>query len=98
MSGEAMREITVEAVLNDAYDGAVRLLGDAQRFGFELKRLALAAGAEGKVSATLILRVPISADTRLVAARLARHPSVRHVDARPHAASALLDCAQGMVA
>ncbi len=97
MSGEAMREITVEAVLNDPYDGAVRLLGDAQRFGFELKKLALATRPEGMVSATLILRVPISVDTRLVAARLARHPTVSHVDARA-AASALLDCTQGMVA
>ncbi|MXQ10423.1 hypothetical protein [Microvirga makkahensis] len=90
-----MREITVEAVLDDAFDGAVRLLGDAQRFGFELKNLELAAGAEGLVSATLILRVPISVDARLVAARLARHPTVRHVDA---AASALLDREPSMVA
>jgi hypothetical protein len=96
MSGESMQEIVVEAVLNDPFDGAVRLLGDTQRFGFELQTLAIAAIAEGTALATLILRVPTSVDAQLVAARLARHPTVQRVDARA-ITKAILDC-PGLVA
>jgi hypothetical protein len=81
MSAEAMREITVEAVLNDPYDGAIRILGDAQRVGFELRSMALVTRADGVVSLTAILGVPITADVRLIATRLARHPAARHVEA-----------------
>jgi hypothetical protein len=80
MSAEPMREITVEAVLNDPYDGAIRILGDAQRFGFELRSMALAAEADGVVSLTATLCVPITPDVQLIAARLARHPAVRHAE------------------
>jgi hypothetical protein len=81
MSAEPMREITVEAVLNDPYDGAIRILGDAHRFGLELRSMALATKADGVVSLTATLGVPITADVQLIAARLARHPAVRHVEA-----------------
>ena len=60
MSVDLMREIVVEAVLNDPYDGAIRLLGDAQRFGFELQSLMLTARPAGMASATITLRVPTS--------------------------------------
>jgi len=97
MSEEATREIIVEAVLGDSYDGAVRLLGDAQRFGFKLKSLALADHSEGSASATLVLRVPVSVDAQLVAARLGRHPTVQRVEARV-TPTALLVLPEGMVA
>jgi hypothetical protein len=81
MSAEPLRETTVEAVLNDPYDGAIRILGDAQRFGFELRSMALATRADGAVSLTATLGVSITADVQLIAARLARHPAVRHAEA-----------------
>jgi hypothetical protein len=82
MSAEPMQEFVVEAVLNDSYDGAIRLLGDAQRFGFELRSFALAARADGTTSAVITLTVPISADAQLVATRLSRHPSMQRVSTR----------------
>jgi hypothetical protein len=76
-----MREIVVRAVLNDPYDGAIRLLGDAQRFGFELRSMALEAKADGTASATVTFHVPTSIDVQLVAARLSRHPAVQRTEA-----------------
>ena len=81
MLAGAMREIVVEAVLNDLYDGAIRLLGDAQRFGFALGSLVIAAKPDGTASATVTFHVPTSASTQLVAVRLARHPAVQRVEA-----------------
>jgi hypothetical protein len=81
MLAEQMRKITIEAVLNDPYDGAIRILGDAQRFGFELQSMSLTTNADAVVSLTAIFGVPITADVQLIAARLARHPAVRHVEA-----------------
>ena len=53
-----MRELVVKAVVNDPYDGLIRLLGDAQRFGFELGASMLETEADGSASVTLALSVP----------------------------------------
>ncbi|KLK90089.1 hypothetical protein AA309_27680 [Microvirga vignae] len=98
MRAEPMREIVVEAVFNDPYDGAIRLLSDAQRFGFDLQSLTLAAKADGIASAIVTLRVPISVDAELVSARLARHPAVQRVSARTDSGEVLLDCLQAVAA
>ena len=82
MSAEAMREVVVNAVVNDPYDGLIRLLADAQRFGFELRASRLGAEADGSASVTLTLSVPAHLDVELVAVRLARHPVVRSLDAQ----------------
>jgi hypothetical protein len=89
MSAEPMQEIVIEAVLNDSYDGAIRLLGDAQRFGFELRSFALAARTGGITSAIMTLHVPTSVDAQLVARRLSRHPAMRRVNARADIGEAL---------
>ena len=68
MSGEPMREVVVNAVVADAYDGLIRLLGDAQRFGFELRASTLSAEGDGSASVTLTLSVPARLDVELVAA------------------------------
>jgi hypothetical protein len=83
-----MREVVVKAVVNDPYDGLIRLLGDAQRFGFELGASMLETEADGSASVTLALSVPTRMDVQLVAARLARHPVVRSVDAEVAASRA----------
>jgi hypothetical protein len=80
MSVDLTREIVVEAVLNDPYDGAIRLLGDAQRFGFELQSLTLTAQTAAVTLATITLRVPTSFEAHLVAARLSRHPALQRVN------------------
>ena len=98
MSAEPMREIVVEPVFNDPYDGAIRVLGDAQRSGFEILTLTLAAKADGTASATITLRVPVSFDAELAAARLARHPAVQRVDVRADAAKAFRGHSQAMAA
>ena len=82
MSGEPMREVVVSAVVNDAYDGLIRLLGDAQRFGFDLRSSTLATEADGSASVTLTLSVPARLDVELVSARLARHPVVQSLAAQ----------------
>jgi len=98
MSVDLMREIVVEAVLNDPYDGAIRLLGDAQRFGFELQSLMLTARSAGMASATITLRVPSSVEAHLVAARLSRHPALQRVDACADAGKIVLNHTQAAAA
>jgi len=82
MAGEPVQEVVVNAVVTDAYDGLIRLLGDAQRFGFALRASTLSAEGDGSASVTLTLSVPARLDGQLVAARLARHPVVRSLDAQ----------------
>jgi hypothetical protein len=83
MSADAMRAMVVEAFLNDPFDGVIRLLGDAQRFGFALQGLTLRGTVDGIASATIAFEVPAAMDAQLVVARLARHPAVQRVEARP---------------
>ena len=82
MAGEPMREIIVNAVVTDAYDGLIRLLGDAQRFGFALRASTLSTEEDGSASVTLTLSIPVRVDVDLVAARLARHPVVQSLNAQ----------------
>jgi hypothetical protein len=98
MAAELIREIVIEAVLNEPYDGASRLLGDAQRFGFELRTFALAVGTNGTASVTITLGVSTSIDAQVVTARLARHPAVQRMDVWVDAGRALLDCPQAVAA
>ena len=90
MSGDPMREVVVGAVIHDPYDGLMRLLGDAQRFGFGL-RTAKLDEVDGVTSVVLTLSVPIRIDAQFVAARLARHPVVQRVDVQEGADRAGLD-------
>jgi hypothetical protein len=74
-----MRNVMVDAALNDTHDGLIRLLGDTQRFGFGLEALTLRGGTGSTAVVAIILSVPIEIDAQLVAARLARHPAVRSI-------------------
>lgn len=82
MPAEPMRDLVVQATLEDPFDGIIRLLGDALRFGTALRSLTLVAEPDGTASAQLALSVPAAIDASLLAARLARHPAVRDVDTR----------------
>lgn len=81
MSVEPMRDLVVRATLEDGFDGIIRLLGDALRFGTALQALTLVAEPDGSAAATLVLSAPVHLDARQMATRLARHPVVRAVEA-----------------
>lgn len=82
MPAEPMRDLVVQATLEDAFDGIIRLLGDALRFGTALRSLTVVTEVDGSAVARLALSVPAAIDASLLAARLARHPAVRDVDAQ----------------
>jgi hypothetical protein len=77
-----MRNVVVNAALNDTHDGLIRLLGDTSRFGFGLEALTLRSGTGSMAMAAITLSVPVRIDAQLVAARLARHPAVRSIHAQ----------------
>jgi hypothetical protein len=74
----------VRAVVQDAYDGAARFLGDSQRLGLQLYGFSIAANLENG-GARLMLRVglPAHLDQRQLLNRLHRHPTVIEVDMLP---------------
>ncbi len=80
MPAEPMRDLVVHATLDDAFDGIIRVLGDALRFGTALQTLTLAAEPDGTATASMTLSVPTRIDGQLLAARFARHPVVRDVE------------------
>lgn len=50
------RELKLEITVSDPYDGAVRLLCDAQRFGFQLMGFSLTPAAEMDTAIIMILK------------------------------------------
>ena len=88
MPAELMRDLTVHATLNDAFDGVIRVLGDALRFGTALRTLTLVAEPDGTAAATIGLSVPARIDGHLLAARFARHPVVLDVETEEESAAA----------
>jgi hypothetical protein len=83
MTAPAGQRTVFRARLNEAYDGAIRLLIDAQRFGLGLNAMTLATSASGEVEAMLTLEVPQGGSAAVIAERLMRHPVVRQVDVLP---------------
>lgn len=70
------KRITFEGTVSDAFDGASRLLFDAQRFGFGIRRFSLAAEPDGSGVIRIELTVDKSVDVGVVVARMSRHPSI----------------------
>jgi hypothetical protein len=83
MTAPAGQRIVFRARLNEAYDGAIRLLIDAQRFGLGLHAMTLETSATGETEAILTLAVPQGTGAAVIAQRLMRHPVVRQVDVLP---------------
>jgi hypothetical protein len=77
---ESMHVLELLAVVNDPFDGAVRILLDAQRFGFKLKELHLEHGNDGASTITLRLLVPAGSDAGHIRSRLARHAAVASLE------------------
>src|SRR5258707_15695885 len=84
MSEGTMREVVVRALIDDAYDGLIRLLDDARRFGFGLQELKLVTDANGVAAAVITLCAPNRVDAAFLAPRLARHPTALDPRARPN--------------
>ena len=77
MSAGTMRFVKFRAVVDDPYDGLMRMVGDAQRFGFALEQVALEAeGGVDRWAVLLALRVPHETDDSCLIARFLRHPTV----------------------
>ena len=80
--------VTFHMTVTDTYDGAMRVLADTQRFGFDLVSLDLQAGrnaGDHEADITLALSVAEELDPRLLAARFNRHPVVLRVRAESDA-------------
>ena len=73
------RKAVVSAFVDDAYDGVIRLLCDAQRFGFVLETLVVERGDTGDSSVVATFAVPATMDGDVIVARLSRHLSIKSV-------------------
>lgn len=80
---EHMDVLVLSTVLADPFDGAIRILCDAQRFGFALRELHLEplAGRRSKMNVELL--VPAGSDADLLTSRFARHGAVVSVEPSP---------------
>lgn len=83
MSQPVPHHVTFRAVLADPYDGLLRLLTDAQRFGLSLGAVALHSLPSGEAAAELTLGHAGDHEAGQIAARLARHPAVREIAVLP---------------
>jgi hypothetical protein len=68
--------IHLSVVVADAFDGAVRLLADAQRFGFRIRAFHLDAIKDKGAAIHITLGVSPETDPHGLLSRLARHPTV----------------------
>lgn len=77
-----MRQVSIEVDVDDALDGALRLLTDTQRFGLAVGSFALVPKAGAGASVKLMLDSAEGCDVGQLAARFARHPTVKRVATR----------------
>lgn len=85
----------IHAVADDGFDAAIRFLTDLQRFGFELSTLSVRSDGTARPCFAIELAVTQNPAIGDLAHRLARHPSVVHVNASrsspPDALAARID-------
>lgn len=70
----ARRRLEVEAATSDPYDGIVRLVTDAERFGFGLAQISMTTGPDSAAMIRMTLEVEPSIDCAVVTQRFSRHP------------------------
>ena len=73
--------IHIDASVNDAFDGLLRLIVDAQRFGFSLIDLATVRSADASASIRMTIDAGPATDCTLVASRFSRHPVIKTLTA-----------------
>jgi hypothetical protein len=71
------KRIVVHAIVDDAYDGVIRLLADAQRIRLILDHLQVVSAADSTTTLEAVMSVPAGMDIEHLAVRFARHPTVR---------------------
>lgn len=76
LSVAPMREHSFFIAVADPYDSVVRILSDAQRFGYGLLSLSLKVALKQQTCIVLTLIVPADANPDQIASRLNRHRAV----------------------
>jgi hypothetical protein len=71
-----LKPVVVRAIIDNAYDGVIRFLADAQRIGLVLEHLQVVS-ADSAVTLKAAMSVPAEMDIEHLAVRFARHPTVR---------------------
>jgi len=79
-SSVKMDVLRLSTVLVDPFDGVIRILSDAQRFGLALRQLNLEPPSSGTSKMKLELLVPTGSDSDLLRSRFARHGAVVSVE------------------
>jgi predicted amidohydrolase YtcJ len=77
MPEQPLKPVVVHAIIDNAYDGVIRFLADAQRIGLILDHLQVVSAAEDTATLNAVMSVPVGMDIGHLAVRFARHPSVR---------------------
>ncbi|WP_240535232.1 hypothetical protein [Bradyrhizobium sp. YR681] len=67
------------ATTPDPFDGIVRLVLDAARFGFGLDQVAMTTHSDGNRTIRMVLEVTPSADCADLTERLSRHPAITNL-------------------
>lgn len=75
--------LRLSTILTDPFDGAIRILSDAQRFGLALRKLHLEPLADDRSRMSLELLAPAGSDADLLRSRFARHGAVVSVEPHP---------------
>ncbi|MBW7973747.1 hypothetical protein [Bradyrhizobium sp. BR 10289] len=70
------RRVSVIATTPDPFDGIVRLVLDAARFGFGLDQVAMTTHSDGNRTIRMVLEVMPSVDCADLTERLSRHPAI----------------------
>lgn len=76
MQPQQRRRVSVMATTSDPFDGIVRLVLDAARFGFGLDQVAMTTRSDGNRTIRMVLEVQPSADCADLTERLSRHPVI----------------------
>lgn len=76
MQPQQRRRVRVMASTSDPFDGIVRLVLDAARFGFGLDQVAMATCPDAGWTIRMTLEVQPSVDCDVITDRLSRHPTI----------------------
>ena len=71
--------VALSARTRDPFDAAIRLLGDAQRYGFELEKLDISKPLSGEATVRLVLRISSEDDIGNIRDRFSRHAALSAV-------------------
>jgi hypothetical protein len=79
MPEQTLRKDSLQAVLNNPYDGAIRILADIQRFGLCLQSLQVEVTQNGLSILSITITGYAGTDINQLVSRLGRHPSVESI-------------------